>query len=158
MDNADLRILDALQSNGRLTNQELGDVVGLSASQCSRRRTALEHNRVIEGYQAHLSSQALGLNVIAFIDVTLARHSSDVAAEFTSLLEATPAVQEAFAMTGDADYLLKVIVPDLQQLSLLLNDVLLASDVVQTVKSSIVLNGLKTSGNLPLGSIRYPLG
>lgn len=154
MDKANLRILNELQTNGRLTNQELGDAVGLSGSQCSRRRAGLEESGVIKGYSARLSSSELGLNVIAFVDVTLARHSSTVATEFTELIDALPDVQEAFAMTGEADYLLKIIVPDLQVLAQVLNDGLLSSDLVQTVKSSIVLDRLKTGTALPLESIK----
>jgi len=153
MDKANLKILHELQTNGRLTNLELGEAVGLSGSQCSRRRTGLEEAGVIKGYSARLSSTALGLNVIAFVDVTLARHASSVAVEFAELIESLPDVQEAFAMTGEADYLLKVIVPDLQRLSYVLNDGLLSSDLVQTVKSSIVLDRLKTGSTLPLQSI-----
>lgn len=153
MDKANIRILNELQSNGRLTNQELGETVGLSGSQCSRRRTALEETGVIEGYNARLSSSALGLDVIAFVEVTLARHASTVAVEFSELIDSLPDVQEAFAMTGEADYLLKVIVPDLISLSYVLNDGLLSSDLVQTVKSSIVLGRLKTGAELPLQSL-----
>ena len=153
MDKANIRILNALQMNGRLTNQELGDSVGLSGSQCSRRRTALEETGVIEGYSARLSSAALGLEVIAFVDVTLARHSTTVATDFADLVASLPDIQESFAMTGEADYLLKIIVPDLKTLSHVLNDVLLSSDLVQTVKSSIVLNRLKTGAELPLQAV-----
>jgi DNA-binding Lrp family transcriptional regulator len=153
MDRLDVRLLEMLQRNGRLTNQELGEAVGLSASQCSRRRTALEASNTITGYSANLSSEALGLDVIAFVDVTLARHASKVAEEFATLIAGVPEVQEAFAMTGEADYLLKVIVPDLKRLAVVLNDVLLASDVVQTVKSSIVLDGIKTGTYLPLPAL-----
>ena len=125
----------------------------MSGSQCSRRRTGLEESGVIKGYSANLSSSALGLEVIAFVDVTLARHTSTVAVEFAELIDSLPDVQEAFAMTGEADYLLKVIVPDLPRLADVLNGGLLSSDLVQTVKSSIVLKPLKTGAELPLESI-----
>jgi len=150
MDNADRRILNALQANGRLTNQELGESVGLSGSQCSRRRSALEATGIIQGYQARLAETKLGLDVTAFVDVTLARHSRSQTADFAALVESVPEVQEAYAMTGEADYVLKVIVPDLRGLSRVLNDVLLANDAIQTVKSAIVLNRLKAGNNLPL--------
>ena len=70
VDGFDLKILAALQDDGRLTNQELADVAGLSASQCSRRRTRLEEEEIIAGYHADLASEALGLNVLAFIQIT----------------------------------------------------------------------------------------
>ena len=77
VDAFDLKILAALQDDGRLTNQQLADVAGLSASQCSRRRMRLEEEKVIAGYHADLASEALGFNVIAFIHITLATHSPD---------------------------------------------------------------------------------
>ena len=87
MDDFDLKLLRALQEDGRLTNNDLADRVGLSASQCSRRRSALENAGVIKGYQAVLSSEALGLAVLAFVHVTLATHSPDNAKRFQQLIE-----------------------------------------------------------------------
>lgn len=87
VDGFDLKILAALQSDGRLTNQELADVAGLSASQCSRRRTRLEDERIIAGYHADLASEALGLTVLAFIQITLATHSPNNAKRFRDLVK-----------------------------------------------------------------------
>ena len=70
----DLRILDALQRDGRLTNAELAGLVGLSASQCSRRRSALEETGIIRSYHAHLSPEALGLNLLAFVQIRFSSH------------------------------------------------------------------------------------
>src|SRR6266849_5128065 len=75
VDPFDLKLLSALQDDGRLTNQQLADLVGLSASQCSRRRMRLEQEQVIAGYHADLASEALGFGLIAFIHITLATHS-----------------------------------------------------------------------------------
>src|SRR5689334_7735548 len=86
VDSFDLRILAALQDNGRLTNQELADLAGLSASQCSRRRMRLEEGGVIAGYRAELACQALGFELIAFIQITLATHSPDNAQKFRALV------------------------------------------------------------------------
>src|SRR3569833_696029 len=107
VDAFDLRILGALQDDGRLTNQELADLAGLSASQCSRRRLRLEEEKVIAGYHAEHSSEPLGFNVIAFIQITLATHSPDNAVKFRALVGRVDDIQEAYALTGDADYLLK---------------------------------------------------
>jgi DNA-binding Lrp family transcriptional regulator len=117
MDNFDLKLLEALQENGRLTNLELGDRIGLSASQCSRRRTALEESGVIEGYHATLANQAVGLDVLVFIQVGLATQSADSTQAFSKLIGGIEEVQEAFSLTGEADYLVKMVVPDLQTLS-----------------------------------------
>src|SRR5258706_13188032 len=85
VDAFDLKILAALQDDGRLTNQQLADIAGLSASQCSRRRMRLAEEKVIAGYHADLASEALGFNVIAFIQITLATHSPDNAKRFLEL-------------------------------------------------------------------------
>lgn len=150
LDSFDLRLLSSLQDDARLTNQQLGERIGLSASQCSRRRAALEAAGFIRGYRAELAAEALGLRVLAFIQVTLTAHSGTNSRRFRDLLAMVEEIQEAYAMTGDTDYLLKAIVPDLKGLSRLVNETLLAHDSVARVRSSIVLEKLKDSGRLPL--------
>ena len=154
MDDFDVKLLQALGEDGRLTNNDLGDRVGLSASQCSRRRSALENAGVIEGYHAALSSEALGLAVLAFVHVTLAAHSPDNAKRFQELIARTEEVQEAYSLTGEADYLVKIAVVDLKALSRILNDVLLAHGSVAHVYSAIVLDRLKNTARLPLTHLR----
>jgi len=153
VDSFDLRILAALQDDGRLTNQELADLAGLSASQCSRRRMRLEEDGVISGYRAQLASQALGFELIAFIQITLATHSPDNAKKFRALVSRVDDIQEAYALTGDSDYLLKVVLRDLKSLSDIVNNVLMPHQSVAHVRSSIVLDRLKESARLPLASL-----
>ncbi|CAL80549.1 putative transcriptional regulator, AsnC/Lrp family [Bradyrhizobium sp. ORS 278] len=153
VDSFDLRILAALQDDGRLTNQELADLAGLSASQCSRRRMRLEEDGVIAGYRAQLASQALGFELIAFIQITLATHSPDNAQKFRALVNRVDDIQEAYALTGDSDYLLKVVLRDLKSLSDIVNNVLMPHQSVAHVRSSIVLDRLKESAKLPLASL-----
>jgi len=153
VDAFDLRILAALQDDGRLTNQQLADVAGLSASQCSRRRMRLEEAEVISGYHADLSSEALGFNVIAFIHITLATHSPDNAKKFRALVNRTDDIQEAYSLTGDADYLLKAVLRDLKSLSDIVNNVLMPHPSVAHVRSSIVLDRLKETSRLPLKAV-----
>jgi len=150
LDAFDLRLLAALQEDGRLTNQQVGERIGLSPSQCSRRRTALEKTGLIRGYRAELDAGALGLTMLVFIQVTLNTHSGDNARRFRELVAGVAAVQEAYSMTGDADYLLKAVLRDLKDLSSLVNDVLLPHDSVARVRSSIVLDRLKETTTLPL--------
>jgi DNA-binding Lrp family transcriptional regulator len=152
VDAFDLKMLAALQDDGRLTNQQLADTVGLSASQCSRRRMRLEEEKVISGYHADLSSDALGFNVIAFIQVQLATHSPDNAKKFRTLVQRVNEVQEAYSLTGDADYVLKAVLRDLKGLSDLVNNVLMPHQSVAHVRSSIVLDRLKETSRLPLKS------
>ena len=150
LDSFDLRLLGALQDNGALTNQELAGRVGLSASQISRRRAALEQNGVITGYTAQLSPQRLQLGVTAYVNVTLATHSPDNSRMFAGLVARIPEILAAHAVTGSADYLLKVVVSTLADLSSLLNDVLLPHPSVERLRSEIVLETLKDTSALPL--------
>ena len=150
LDSFDLKILSALQDDGRLTNQELAEIAGLSASQCSRRRMRLEEDKMIAGYRAELASEALGFGVIAFIQITLATHSPDNAKKFRALVSRVDDIQEAYSLTGDADYVLKAVLRDLKSLSDIVNNVLMPHPSVAHVRSSIVLDRLKDSGKLPL--------
>jgi len=150
VDTFDLKMLAALQDDGRLTNQQLADLIGLSASQCSRRRMRLEEEKVISGYHADLSSEALGFNLIAFINITLATHSPDNAKKFRALINRVDEIQEAYALTGDADYVVKAVLRDLKGLSDIVNNVLMPHPSVAHVRSSVVLDRLKESTKLPL--------
>lgn len=150
MDLFDIRLLDALQRDGRLTNNELADKVGLSPSQCSRRRAQLENEGVIRGYHAALEPGALGYGVIAFVQVTLATHSPDNSRRFQQLIERVEEVQEAFAVTGEADYLVKMVARDLPSLARILNETFLPHESVAHVRSSIALTTLKDARLLPM--------
>lgn len=154
VDGFDLKMLAALQDDGRLTNQQLADAVGLSASQCSRRRTRLEEEGIVAGYHADLAAERLGFNVVAFVHITLATHSPDNAKHFRDLVQRVDDVQEAYSLTGDADYLLKIILRDLKSLSDIVNNVLMPHPSVAHVRSSIVLDRLKATTKLPLGNVK----
>ena len=150
LDTIDWRLLDALQKDASLTNGALAEIVGLSASQISRRRQRLEQEGVVTGYRALLDPNAIGLAVNVFIHVALDMHSRDNARRFRDLVRLTPSILEAHALTGEADYLLKVAVGDLRELSRLVNEVLLPHESVARVRSEIVLDTLKEPGLLPL--------
>ena len=153
MDSFDIKLLAALQSDGRLTNLDLAERVGLSASQCSRRRAALEAAGVIESYHGLLNPQALGLDIVVYVQVRLATHSPDNSRRFLDLVDGLDEVQEAYSLTGEADYLIKLVATDLKALSRILNDVFLAHDSVAHVRSSIVLDKLKRTVKLPLSHL-----
>ncbi|MDQ0317440.1 Lrp/AsnC family transcriptional regulator [Amorphus orientalis] len=150
MDAYDRKILAALQADGRLTNAELSERVNLSPSQCSRRRSRLEQDGVIVRYGAHLDREKAGYGLATFISVTLATHNRDNAQRFAQLVGGCPEVLEAHALTGEMDYLLKVVVRDLAALSGFVNETLLPHDSVLNVKTSIVLETLKEEAPLPL--------
>ncbi|RJG45657.1 Lrp/AsnC family transcriptional regulator [Mesorhizobium sp. DCY119] len=150
LDQFDRKILSLLQVDGRLTNNDLSERVNLSPSQCSRRRQRLEDDGFIQGYRAVLDRDKLGFSLVNVISVTLATHNRDNAQRFSDLLSRLPEVQEAHALTGEMDYILKVVTPDLKSLADFVNGVLLPHESVQHVKTAIVLQTLKETSALPL--------
>lgn len=150
IDQFDRKILAFLQEDARLTNNDLSERVNLSPSQCSRRRQRLEEAGHIRGYRAVLDREMMGFPLVNIISVTLATHNRDNARRFADLLSRLPEVQEAHALTGEMDYVLKVVTPDLKSLSDFVNGVLLPHESVQHVKTAIVLETLKETGALPL--------
>lgn len=154
LDQFDLKLLAALEADGRLTNAELADKVGLSASQCSRRRIRLEETGIIEGYSARLNAGRLGIGLLALVQVSMSPHSKENAKKFSDFVSTVEEIQEAYALTGDSDYLLKVLVPDLKNLSRIINDLILPHANVSHVKSSIVLTTLKDTHHLPLNTAK----
>jgi DNA-binding Lrp family transcriptional regulator len=150
IDAFDRKILALLQEDARLTNNDLSERVNLSASQCSRRRQRLEEAGLIRGYRAVLDRDRLGFPLVSIISVTLATHNRDNARRFAELMERLPDVLEAHALTGEMDYFVKVVTPDLKSLAEFVNDVLLPHESVQHVKTSIVLQTLKETAALPL--------
>ena len=156
IDDHDLKILTLLQTNGRLTNAELGELTGLSSSQCSRRRMALEQAQLILGYHARLAPDAVGQEMIGLIEVKLINHTPDCVSSFHEMLENVDAIIDAYKTTGDADYLLKVAVANLQSLSDLISQVVSQNRSVAHLKTSVVLNRLKENGIVtPAIATRY---
>lgn len=156
IDDFDLKILTLLQSNGRLTNQELSELIGLSASQCSRRRIALEQAQLILGYHARLAPDAAGQEMLGLIEVRLLNHTPECVASFHQMVSGVDAIIDAYKTTGDADYLLKVAVADLPGLNHLISGILAQNKSVAHLKTSVVLNRLKENGLLMPGSSELP--
>jgi DNA-binding Lrp family transcriptional regulator len=142
IDDFDLKILTLLQTNGRLTNQELSDIIGLSASQCSRRRIGLEQAQLILGYHARLAPQAMKLEVVAMVEVKLISHRPEHSEGFQGFIADEPAIIDAYKTTGDADYNLKTAVADLASLNDLMGRIT-ATNCVSYLKTSVVLERLK---------------
>ncbi|MEI8597734.1 Lrp/AsnC family transcriptional regulator [Vibrio sp. M60_M31a] len=145
LDDYDVKILQLLQDNGRLTNQELSEVVGLSASQCSRRRITLENNSLILGYHARLSPKALKQEVIAMIEVKLLNHEAEKTHNFLNFIDNEACIVEVFKTTGDADYLIKCLVADLNTLNDLINRIF-TTQLISHIKTSVVLERVKEYG------------
>ena len=150
LDKADRKILANLQAEGRLTSNELAERVSLSPSQCSRRRARLESEGYIQGYHAALDRKKLGYDLIVLISVTTSHHNRANANRLAELINEHPQVLEAYELTGEMDYVLKVVTKDLAGLSAFVNDVLLAHESVQRVNTAIVLDTLKSKPGLPL--------
>jgi|TARA_B100002049_G_scaffold76130_1_gene55933 DNA-binding Lrp family transcriptional regulator len=150
LDAFDRKILKALQENGRLTNNELGERIGLSPSVCSRRRSSLENLGVIRRYTAELDPAKLGIGIKSIISVSLSNHDERNAERFKILLSGLPNVQEAYALTGEMDYSIKVVCKDLDALSQFINSTLLPHEAVANVKTTIVLDTLKSTSELPV--------
>lgn len=150
MDELDRKILAALQKDGRLTNGEIGEAVGLSPSVCSRRRTILEKSGVISKYTAVIEPKQVKLNITALVSVSLSTHDDGNAERFAQLVNSLPNVLETFALTGEMDYHLKVVCHDLEDLSRFINRSLLPHESVSNVKTAIVLQSLKETVALPI--------
>lgn len=152
LDAVDKRILQALQGNGRATYDELAAGVGLSASATLRRVKRLEEAGVIAGYVALVAPEKVGLGLTAYINVRLAKHSpqrSPVDA-FAAAVQAWPEVVECAALTGDMDYLLRVLVRDMAHYSSFIMDSLLKHPSVQDCKTSFMMRRLKGTTAVPL--------
>lgn len=150
LDRTDLRILDILQREGRLSNQEVAERVALSPAPCLRRIRRLEENGVIRQYVALLDAQRIGLGLLAYVTVKLDKHGKAPMEDFGLRVQTWPEVGACYAMTGDMDYLLRVHVQDLQHFSRFVMDQLLKHPAVLDVKSSFALQRIKDTTALPL--------
>jgi Lrp/AsnC family transcriptional regulator, leucine-responsive regulatory protein len=151
IDKYDRAILARMQHDGRISNQELADSINLSPSPCLRRVRALEEEGVIRGYVALLNARKLGLNLMAFIQVSMDKHTPDRFDAFESAVRDDPEVLECHLITGQAaDYLLKVIVTDMEAYQHFLLQKLTRIEGVTGVHSSFVLKSPVTKTALPV--------
>ncbi|TAL53887.1 Lrp/AsnC family transcriptional regulator [Pandoraea sp.] len=150
LDRVDRHILDVLQQQARTTNLELADAVQLSPAQTLRRHRRLEETGVIKRYETRLDAASLGFGVVAFIHVTMERGYLRDMSKFQNLVAELPQIQECFSVTGDIDYVLKVVARDLKDLSTFLLDTLMQIPGVSGVKSSVCLDEVKCTSALPV--------
>ncbi|MBE5317414.1 MAG: Lrp/AsnC family transcriptional regulator [Xanthomonadales bacterium] len=150
LDRTDLRLLAILQAEGRIANTDLAERINLSASACLRRVQRLESAGVIAGYRAVLSAPALGLGLSAFVRLQLRHHDADAVRRFGEDVKHWPEVVACYALSGDTDYMIQVVVTDLAHFSRFLLDTLLASSAVADVNTSFVLKTVKADQGLPL--------
>jgi Lrp/AsnC family transcriptional regulator, leucine-responsive regulatory protein len=150
LDAIDRRIVATLQADGRLSNVELAERVGLSPSPCLRRVKRLEHEGYIEAYRAMLGRDRMGLGLTVFVGIKIEGHANARAEAFEKTILAMPEIVACHMVSGDADYLLEVVVPDLQHYQRFLVGKLLDLPIVREVRSNIAIQSLKTVGPLPL--------
>jgi Lrp/AsnC family leucine-responsive transcriptional regulator len=152
LDRYDRRILAELQRDGRISNQELAERIGLSPSPCLRRVRALEESGLITGYRAMLDAKQLRLSLMALIHISMDRHTPERFANFDATVARLPEVMECLLITGqDADYQLKVVVRDMDAFQTLLLEKITRIEGVSGVHSSFVLRRVVDKTELPLG-------
>jgi Lrp/AsnC family leucine-responsive transcriptional regulator len=154
LDRIDCRILAELQADARLTNVELANRVGLSPSPCLRRVKRLEAGDAIKGYRAILRRDRIGLGFSVFLAVKIDGHANDKALNFEKEVVSMPEVIACHLVSGEADYFLEVVVPDLESYQSFLVGKLLALPIVRDVRSNIALQTLKDNSALPLDHFR----
>lgn len=154
LDRYDQRILTLLQENGRLSNLELADQIGLSASACLRRVRALEESGLIAGYRAMVDAQKLGLTLYALVHISMDRHTPERFAHFEEAVAQIPEVLECLLITGQAaDYQLKVVVADMAAYQDLLLKRITRIEGVSGVHTSFVLRRVIDKTALPVGGL-----
>ena len=150
LDALDLKLLGLLQENARTPNSELARQVDLSPPGLQKRLRKLEERGVVQGYTALLDRQAVGLDLLCFVQVTLAHHEPDMIQSFRDDLGKIPEVLECHHLTGEFDYLMKVVVKNHKHLEWFLFEKLTPIPGVDKVRTSIVLREIKESTSLPL--------
>jgi Lrp/AsnC family transcriptional regulator, leucine-responsive regulatory protein len=150
LDRIDIAILSTLQKNARITNTELARVVNLSTTPCFNRVRNIENLGLITQQVTLLSPERLGLNLNVFISVSLERQVEDALRNFEEAISVRPEVMECYLMTGDADYLLRVVVPDSKALERFILDHLTRVKGVSNIRSSFALKQVRYKTELPL--------
>lgn len=153
LDDLDRKILTCLQENARISNAELAETVGLSPSPCWRRVRALEDAGVVRKYAAIVEPKVIGLPVNVFVSITLEKQVEDWLERFEAALQDRPEVMECYLMTGEFDYLLRVVVPDLQAYEKFVLEHLTRIKGISGIKSSFALKQVQYKTALPLGHL-----
>lgn len=153
LDKFDLAILNELQADGRLTNAELANRVGLSAAPCWRRVRALEEAGFITGYRAELNRNKIGLGVLAFVRLDAERNSGDALGQMEKAIRQIPEIVSCHYISGSGTFELQVVCPDLAEFSRFAREVLIHLPNVKDLHTSFSLGEVKASSALPLGHL-----
>jgi DNA-binding Lrp family transcriptional regulator len=146
LDAIDWKILRELQNNGRITNVELARRVGISAPPCLRRVKWLEESGLIRGYRALLNSPALGFDVVAFCLIGLNHQSETELRNFSERAKAWPIVRRAWMVSGDSDFMLHCVAPDLTTFQTFVIEELTSAPNVDTVRTALTIRQVKDEG------------
>ena len=145
LDRIDRRILRTLQAEGRISNAELAERIGLSATPCSERVKRLERDGFITGYHARLDPHRLGQSLLVFVEIKLAAKSGRIFEEFKREVLTLPNVLECHLVSGDFDYLIKARIPEMNAYRRLLGDLLLGLPGARESRSYVVMEEIKES-------------
>lgn len=156
IDRVDIAILERLQRDAQVSHAALGEQVHLSPSQVSRRVARLEESGLFRGYSAMLNPEALGLDVEAYTLVSLERHDPGCGRAFEEGIQVFDEILDCLSVTGEADYILKIVVPDLQAFADFLSGKLMKLPGVKMVRSNIGLRRIKSGHVLPLDYLERP--
>ncbi|MBL1240992.1 MAG: Lrp/AsnC family transcriptional regulator [OCS116 cluster bacterium] len=154
LDATDWRILQILQNNGRITNVDLAKMLGISPPPCLRRVRALEQAGMIKGYRTILAEKQLGFDLTVFAMVGLHNQSEADLLAFEALVNSWPLVREAYMLSGEADYILKCVAPDLTVFQNFVIDDLTAAPNVDNVKTSLTIKCSKQESGVPLEFVK----
>lgn len=150
LDRHDVLLLSELQRDSRQTVQQLAAAVGLSSTPCWKRVKEMESAGIIRGYTALVDREKVGLALAVLAEVNLTRHNEDDVRRFEEAVAATPQIVSCYATTGQADYVLKVLVPDIKSYEAFLHETAFRLPGVTHVRSSVVLKEVKAEPRLPL--------
>ena len=143
LDEKDLALIDYLQGDARMTNAELGDLVGLSPSGVQKRLRKLEEQGIVEQYATLINRKALGYDLLVFVQIILKGHTAEAVQQFDEIVQSMPEILECHRITGSADYLVKILVRDPEHLDDFLMNDLMRLPAVERVHSHIVLKAIK---------------
>ena len=158
LDKYDKSILSIIQRQGRLTNQSLAEQVSLSPAPCLRRVDKLESTGVIKQYAALADRQKLGLSVLVYIHISLNNHHTDTVESFNHFVDQCEAILECYSVSGEYDYLIRVVAADISALESFIMEQLLKTNTVRSANTSIVLNEKKYTTALPISEINKSYG
>jgi len=149
-DKLDLKIMQLLQSNGRISLTELAEKVGLSTTPCTERVRRLERDGAIEGYYARLNPQMLSASLLVFVEIKLSAKSGDIFDAFRREVQLIPEILECHLVSGEFDYLIKARIPDMSMYRELLGNILLKLPAANESRSYVVMEEIKETLALPV--------